>query len=66
MSVGGKRDGFTRADLVKAADDFGIRQPGEVIDAVTDSVSKWLEISGDLNVPDSRISSVRAIHGLDL
>ena len=38
MSVGGKRDGFTRADLIRTAADFGVRRPGEIIDTVIESV----------------------------
>jgi serine/threonine-protein kinase HipA len=66
MSVGGKRDGFMRADLVKAADDFGIRRPDEIIDSVIDAVRRWPDIAAGLHIRDSRIAEIAATHRLDL
>ena len=62
MSVGGKRDGFTRADLVKTAENFGIRRPDEIIDTVIGSVRQWPEIAAGLHVPDSRIAAVASTY----
>jgi len=66
MSVGGKRDGFMRADLVKTATDFGMRRPGEIIDTVIGSVRQWPEIAAGLHIPNSRIAAVASTHRLGL
>ena len=66
MSVGGKRDGFRRADLVKAGRDFGVRRPDEIIDTVIGSVRRWPEIAAGLHIPDSRIGAVASTHRLGL
>jgi serine/threonine-protein kinase HipA len=66
MSVGGKRDGFTRAGLIRTAGDFGVRRPGEIIDAVIESVRQWPEIATRLQIPDSRIAGVTSTHRLAL
>lgn len=66
MSVGGKREGFTRADLVRTAADFGMTRPGEIIDTVIQSVRQWPEIAARLNIPDSRIDGVASTHRLAL
>ena len=66
LSVGGKRDGFTRADLLKTALDFGVRRPEEIIDAVIDGVRRWPEIAAGLQIPESRIDAVASTHRLNL
>jgi serine/threonine-protein kinase HipA len=66
MSVGGKRDNFDRADLIKTANDFGIRRPADIIDAVIDAVRKWPELAAALRIPEARIAEVRATHRLNL
>ncbi|MBI2921540.1 MAG: type II toxin-antitoxin system HipA family toxin [Planctomycetes bacterium] len=41
MSVHGKFDGITRADLLADADRFGIRRPKEILAEVRDALSEW-------------------------
>ena len=66
MSVGGKRDEFVRADLGKAAKDFGIRRPGEIIDTVIESIRRWPAHASELHLPKSRISDIASTHRLNL
>ncbi len=41
MSVNGKRDGFSREDLVAVGESIGLRKPESVIDEVLSAVEKW-------------------------
>jgi serine/threonine-protein kinase HipA len=66
LSLGGKRDNFTRADLVKPAADFGVSRPDEIIDTVIASVRRWPEIASGLQIPEARIDAVASTHRLDL
>ena len=42
MSVNGKFDGISRADLLADADRFGVRRPKEILSEVREALSRWL------------------------
>lgn len=51
MSVSGKRDDFTRADLLSVSGQFGIRGASDILDQVIDTVSQWTKFAKDADVP---------------
>jgi len=51
MSIAGKRDGFTRQDLVEVGRSISLKQPDRIIDAVTDTVRRWPEFAAEAGVP---------------
>jgi len=41
MSINGKRDHFTREDLVTVGESISLPRPGEILDEVAEAVSEW-------------------------
>jgi serine/threonine-protein kinase HipA len=62
MSLNGKRDAFSREDLVafgKAAD-LKLVRVNELLDAVIEAVAKWPDFAAEAGVSDAHINSVAA------
>ena len=66
MSVNGKRDNFTCADLLAVGDSIGIRNAREIITAVVDAVAAWPEHAQAAGVPTDRAAAIGTSHRLDL
>lgn len=63
LSVGGKRDGFTRADLLAVGEAFGLRGRGAPeLDQVLDAVGDWPAHARKARVPTDRIKAISAAH----
>lgn len=45
MSVNGKRDHFSRDELIATGRSISISRPEEIIDEVTDAVNRWMEFA---------------------
>lgn len=58
MSVNGKFEGITRADLLDFADANGIKDGAEVIDQVLDATAKWSAIAEECGVPEEMIKKI--------
>jgi serine/threonine-protein kinase HipA len=66
MTLNGKRDGFTRADLLEVARQFGIKNAQKILDQVTGAVAKWTAVAEKNGVSDAMISKIASTHRLDL
>ena len=64
MTLNGKRDGFTRADLLEPAKQFGIKNARAIIKEVVESVSKWSEVAKKVNIPQDVVAQIAATHRL--
>lgn len=58
MSVNGKFDGITRADLLELAHRNNIKKAGEIIDMTVDNASRWPMIAKDCDVPQRMIDFI--------
>ena len=58
MSVGGKFDGITRADLLAFASANGVKDGQELIDQVCDSAAQWPVMAQEIGVPDEIIKGI--------
>jgi len=59
MSLGGKRDGFTRSDLLAFGQAFGIKRHGtDIVDRVVAALNRWPEYAAAAGVPGDRISAI--------
>ena len=58
MSVNGKFDGISRADLLSFASANGVKDGAEVIDQVCDAAAHWPEMAGDCGVPEEMIKGI--------
>jgi serine/threonine-protein kinase HipA len=52
MSINGKRDDFTRQDLLAVADAISLSRAQTIIDDVTSAVESWPEFAATAGVPD--------------
>lgn len=50
MSVNGKRDGFSREDLMTPARLFGLRNASDILEKVADAVARWPAFAGECGV----------------
>jgi serine/threonine-protein kinase HipA len=66
MSLNGKRDHFTTADLVGIGESISIPKPAALIDEVRDAVSRWPEFAAGAGLPVARRTEIAANHRLDL
>jgi serine/threonine-protein kinase HipA len=68
MSVGGKRDGIERADLMALAAAADIKKPkaATMLDRVVETVRRWPEFADRAGVEDRRIDSIRVAQRTDL
>ena len=58
MSVNGKFDDITRADLQAFASANGIKDASEVIKQVTDVAARWPEMARNVGVPEEMIGGI--------
>lgn len=58
MSVNGKFDEITRADLLEFADKNNIKEAGEIIDMITDKASHWPEVARECEVPQQMVDAI--------
>jgi len=68
MSLNGKRDQFTREDLITFAKVGGMKtkRANEMVAHVIEVVNRWPEIAGEVGVSEERIRQVKAAQRLDL
>jgi serine/threonine-protein kinase HipA len=60
MTLNGKRDDFTREDLLQLGSVFGIKRNGnDVIDEVVEGMSSWEDYAQEVNVPAAKIKATR-------
>jgi len=64
MSVNGKRDKFTREDLLKVAQSMNIKKAEEIIEEIISSVSLWEQVAAESGIPESQTKSIAAAHRL--
>lgn len=66
MSVNGKRDRFTRADLLAVAEAYRIRDAEEILDRVISAVSGWKNAAKECGVDDGLVKTIAKTHRLKL
>ncbi|WP_303908085.1 type II toxin-antitoxin system HipA family toxin [Thiohalomonas denitrificans] len=66
MTIAGKRDGFTRAELVAVGESIGLRRPAEILDEVIQVVGRWADYAEEAGVDGARIGAIAAEHRLDI
>lgn len=59
MSINGKRDDFSRKDLLAVADQFGIRNAGATMEQVATAVAEWPRLADENAVPKKLLSTVQ-------
>jgi len=62
MTVNGKRDGFTRDDLLAVADESGIKKANHIIDHIIHETAKWPEYAREAGVTPVVIRQIQNEH----
>ncbi len=66
MSVNGKRDGFSRADLLTVGESIGIPRPGQIVDEITGVVEGWPSFAAEAGVSAENLADIGRNHRLSL
>ena len=66
MSIHGKRDGFTTADLLAVGKEMNIKSGLPIIKAVIESVSQWPRFASEAGVENRQIEAIGKVHRLSL
>jgi len=64
MSLNGKRDDFTRADLLAVAESIGLPKPDVVIGEIRHAVERWPEFAGQAGVGTRTVKEIAGNHRL--
>ena len=62
MTLAGKRDGFTREDLLGVGREMSIRKGAEIITEVGEAVGRWAEFAAEAGVPEERAAAIGGTH----
>ena len=66
MSINGKRDHFTREDLLAVGESISVSRPGNIIDEVAEAVSQWPEYARESGVDDVVIKEIAGNQRMEL
>ena len=66
MSLNGKRDHFSRHDLVAVADSISLTKTDSVIDEVCAAVERWPDFARQAGVNEATIREIAANHRLGI
>ncbi len=66
MSINGKRDHFTTADLILVGDSISIRKPMDIVNEVVDAVEKWPDFAKRAGVAKKYIDEIARHHRMDI
>ena len=66
MSVNGKRDHFTKSDILAVAKQFGIKGAAEILARVIDTVARWQEFADEARVPGELRKQIAQTHRVRL
>jgi serine/threonine-protein kinase HipA len=66
MSLNGKRDGFSRGDLITVGESIGIAKPGQIIDQVLEAVNDWPKYAELAGVKPTILNEIARHHRIHL
>lgn len=64
MSINGKRDGFTRADLLTVGASIGVRRAEEIVDEIVEVIRQWPDFAARAGIPERDIVEIGGSHRL--
>ena len=62
MTLAGKRDGFTRGDLLTVGREMSIKKGADIIAEVGEVVGRWAEFAAEAGVPQERAEAIGGTH----
>lgn len=62
MTINGKRDGFTREDLLGVGRAIGLAHPAQVLEEIVATVAEWPRFAREAGLPGARTKEIGAQH----
>jgi len=62
MTVGGKREGITGADLLALAEEMNIRRARDVMAEVGAALGRWTEFAAEAGVAEEKVEAIGGVH----
>jgi serine/threonine-protein kinase HipA len=66
LSLNGKRDGYTRQDLLDAGDAISLPRPADIVDEVSTAVARWAEFARQAGIDPQASAEIARNHRLHL
>ncbi len=66
MSINEKRDDITREDILSLASNMNIKKPGEILDRIIETISRWPEYAKNTDVDPDKIRAINKTLILDI
>jgi serine/threonine-protein kinase HipA len=66
MSVNGKRDHFTKEDLLSVGESISLSRPADIVDEVIAVVDRWPEFAKDAGVKKEAVIDISKHHRIIL
>lgn len=66
MSVNGKRDGFTKSDLITTGEKLNLKKSNEIVEEITTTVANWDHYAGMAGIPKMQAARLKKAFRLDL
>jgi serine/threonine-protein kinase HipA len=66
MTINGKRDHFTVADLLKVGRSISVPKPAETIEEIREVITRWPQFAREAGVEERTIEDIGENHRLDL
>ena len=66
MSINGKRDEFTRQDLIAIGESISLKNPGKIIDEIKQVITQWPDYAKQAGVRKKLIEQIADMHRLHL
>jgi len=60
MSIQGKRDNFSKADLVAVGKSISLSKPEQIVDEILDAVAQWPEFARQAEVKPQWIENIQS------
>jgi serine/threonine-protein kinase HipA len=62
LSLNGKRDHFTRADLIALGDSISLTKPADIIQHILDTVAQWPQFAEQAGLKNETMREIAGYH----
>jgi serine/threonine-protein kinase HipA len=64
MTINGKRDNFTRADLLAVGESISLARPADILEEVVSAVERWPEFAHQAGISEAKTREIAGNHRL--
>lgn len=64
MTINGKRDNFTRADLLAVGESISLTRPADILEEVVNAVERWPEFARQAGLSEAKSGEIASYHRL--